>query len=393
MSETEKAPAIIEGRPSDLILQAALRLGIPIEVNENAGTGKIQFGRRRDRADRDPCLQYLDECARGIHEMGMKQLTPLVEAFNAHPSPALAAALQKVQTALSIWEPLTVFAVCRCGPEQGVPSSPSPPPSWKENQVPISGKTWRELAGFTEKVAEVGVGAGAFGIAVAAAASVPVVLPFAIAASAALTIVLTKEIIDDPPDEDFDQIPVVVPLTRPPLDLSTLGPSAQSAAAGMLDRAADQISVLIALRTALERSWGAELAGQANERQNQLTAAADFADQLASILEGNAQARTSLVAELRADGLVAILDRDTMTQMVLPAFTKGPPPEFTSVIDHYASGTIDSTAIWWEQLGARMFMGDDFGAGVFPENLNPPEAAFAETQQAQLLRDFAGVWR
>ena len=45
-----------------------------------------------------------------------------------------------------------------------------------------------------------------------------------------------------------------------------------------------------------------------------------------------------------------------MLLTVLRAFNEGPPPEFTSVIDHYASGTMDPTAIWWEQLSAPMFM-------------------------------------
>jgi hypothetical protein len=195
----------------------------------------------------------------------------------------------------------------------------------------------------------------------------------------------------DPPDANFDTLPEVRRPGRIRLDMATSSNDIRMAFTEALDLKAEQLSVSVALLTAIERSQGAELAGQAAARDRQLSAAADFAEMLAPILEALAGSRTALVAALRANGATIVIDADELRHSVLPAFLDGPSAEFIRGVDHYGVNGL-SAAELWQRTGAHLFDGEELGAGVFPELLNPPGLALAEVRAAQACREIAGRW-
>src|SRR5262249_49496878 len=145
------------------------------------------------------------------------------------------------------------------------------------------------------------------------------------------------------------------------IDMTSLPAGSQSAFTDMLDLAAEQLSLEFALLTAVERSQGAQLAGQDSARDQQLSAAADFAGELAPVLEKQVAARTAFAAALRADGMNGVLDASMILRKVLPGFLEGPSEGFVRAIEHYGDGRQDPGRLW-SRAGAHLFDGNDLGA-------------------------------
>lgn len=394
----------IEVRRSDPVFQAALRLGLPIEISENNDTALISAGRQAREQFTTPCMTYADDCWKKSHKIMMDLTKEAVALFTA--GVISASAVNELGKAYEHWHEEVVKTLCRCGgPIPGSPPPPGPPkPDWKTKPVGPLPWSWEQQGKVAGDIAPVAATAAVFAISLskfgvgaagAAAATAAGWVPIlgAVAAAAALTAAVLWLIANDPPDFNFTQIPVVVLPGRmqPEPDMTALPTSAQDAVNDVLDRIGEQIALSTALLAALERSWGAELSGQANERDAQLAAAADFGGQLATSLDQQFAARTRLVAEMRAAGLTITFDRELMAQVVVPTFSEGPTPEFISAVNHYGSGVLDPNTAWWI-CGAKLFDGDDFGAGVFPEMTNPPEVALAEARFAELLRSMRSVW-
>jgi len=385
-------PQPVRAHRSDPIFAAAFRLGLPMDFDADGESAMVHLTRQSLQRPFTPeewkqCSAFKDACARGIQTTGKALLMVVLALFEANQI-NLGQLLEAIRR-IDEWEWGRIRTECQCRPGEGLPESDQP--SWKTPRVKS------HLKGFTFSNAVVAAGFGV-AIAVSKVPGAPAVLVRVapvmgvLAAVNGLMAYVSNELASDPPDPNFAEVPTAVQLPRMSVDIAALPIALQTAFTDALDLAASQLSLSFALLTAIERSQGAELAGQTGARNLQLSAAADFAEQLAPVVEAQAPTRATLVAALRADGATTVIDTEAMVLEVLPAYLDGPPEEFVRAVAHYGTSNQDPNELW-QRVGARLFDGDDLGAGVFPEKLNPPELALAEASAAETFRQLAALWR
>jgi hypothetical protein len=364
-----------------------LGLGLDVEMSDDGESGVFRLAHSRIRTveEEEACRQFLKTCERRIHDKARARLELLMKKLAAHQINAgefLAAAENNDK-----WMMQSTIAECRCRDDD------RPPMPTGKTTTPDEREAFENVEFHADPYGSATLGAGVYfklhhdfvpHVEILDAAEA-----IEIWASLAVLMHHVGEAIAnaDPPDLNFDTVPEVHRPGRIQLDMGSSSSAIQQAFGEALDLHAEQLSVSVALLTAIERSQGAELAGQGVARDRQLAAAADFAGTLAPILEALAGARTALVAAFRAAGATIVIDADEL----LPAFLDGPSAEFIRGIDHYGVRDLTPGELW-QRAGAHLFDGDNLGDGVFPELLNPPELALAEIKAAQACRSIAGRW-
>jgi hypothetical protein len=343
------------------------------------------------------CKAFLDSCEDRIQDVS-RALTKAVVARLENHEINLGELLREIH-AIDSWEMQTMVAECRCRPgESDLPEIPD----WKDEEREFLGtkNTWRSVfADSAPTYAVLGTAAAAVGSYL----SVPGVVAEEVAArwapplivgGAMVTImgVVSASLAADPPDDDFADLPVVDVKPRFGVDLSELPRESQAAVTNLIDLAAEQTAVSFALLTAVQRSWGADVAGDEDASARQLEAAADLAERLADVAEGQAAARADLISAVRADITSLVIGQAEVLEHVLPGIVEGPNQTFTQVVNHYGDGNLDAERLWW-LMAAQLFNGAVPGEWVFPEELSPPALALAEAREVAYLRLIAEVWR
>jgi hypothetical protein len=383
-----------------MLFKAAIRLGLPIDLAEDGRSVLIDFhaAPRRTPEEEEACLAFLRPCQLRINGIELS----MDEAANAlrEAVPLSLGTFLEITEAVERWGWQTMLAECRCIDQPPRPDLPEGKTTTKEES-----KALGDVSFESDRLEAAAVGTG---IVIGAEAIGGEVLLEFIEGTGAVEL---KEVLDiwsgvaglmqyvgeeiaavDPPDPNFEQLPTVLRPGRIEIDMTSLPAGSQTAFTDMLDLAAEQLSLEFALLTAVERSQGAQLAGQDNARDRQLLAAADFAEQLAPVLEKQVAARTAFASAMRADGMNGVLDASMILRKVLPGFLEGPSAGFVRAIEHYGDGSQDPGSLW-SRAGAHLFDGNDLGAGVFPEMLNPPQLALAEVRAADALRQWASRLR
>src|SRR4051812_45800823 len=149
MSDKSRIQSKLELTRSGPIFQAALRLGLPIEISPHGDTRAIlSRSQLSTRAD-NPCQEFKDQCWAAIHKVTMDITKEMVDGWNA--GLVSGHMLDTVTKSLGIWEFHTVVTVCVCGPNPGgVPD----PPGWKKKKVTVYGQemTWQEAGDYQKNV-------------------------------------------------------------------------------------------------------------------------------------------------------------------------------------------------------------------------------------------------
>jgi hypothetical protein len=390
---------------SEILFKAAIRLGLPINLAEDGRSVLIDFhaSPRRTPAEEEACQAFLRPCMARIDGIA----SDLYEEANAlrETAPLSLGTFLEILKGIDRWHGQTMLAECRCKDQPPRPELPEGKTTTKEERNDLE-----DLSILSERLeaAAVGIERAAHSARVAGVVTGSEALLEVMEASEAEAVEPVLEIWSgvaslmqhvgeeiagaDPPDPNFGQLPTVLRPGRIEIDMTSLPAGSQTGFTDMLDLAAEQLSLEFALLTAVERGQGAQLAGQDNARDRQLSAAADFAQQLAPVLEKQVAARTAFVTAMRADGMNGVLDVPTILRAVLPGFLKGPSEGFVRAIEHYGDGSQDPGSLW-SRAGAHLFDGNDLGAGVFPEMLNPPQLALAEVRAADTLRQWASRLR
>lgn len=378
-------------RRSERLFNLALSHGLPLEIAADGESGVIRVERPRAFTVEEwlKCKEFLNKCCRRIQDIGRRMLEPVLARFEGHEI-NLGELLRQTEL-INLWEWQTIRVECRCRPTEERPEMPPGTTKTNNERDVLNAMNFHASPSISAAVGS-GIYFAAPHEAVLGIGVLHLAEPITIWAGLAATMryVGDKIATADPPDPNFDQLPVVLRPGRIELAMGSSSVAVQTAFNQALDLAAEQISLSRALLTAIERSQGAELAGQTNARDLQLSAAAEFAELLAPVLEAQAAARTALVAAIRADGATVVIGGVEMLDIVLPVFADGPSTHFARAIDHYGDGGQDANELWWK-ASASLFDGDDLG--VFPEILNPPELALAEARAAEVYRGLASRWR
>ena len=342
------------------------------------------------------CKAFLDSCEHRISDVATASTKVVIARFDNHEINL--GELQRESLAISSWEGQAMLAECRCRPgESDLPEIPD----WKGEEREVLGHdvTWRGIfaAGAPAyKVAGVAAGAAAAILLVPGVAEEVARrwAPPLIVTAAVMSIMgeVGASLAADPPDDDFADLPVVDVKPRFGVDISELPRESQAAVTNLIDLAAEQAAVSFALLTAVQRSWGADVAGDEDASTRQLEAAADLAERLADVAEGQAAARADLVSAVRADITSLVVGQAEVLEHVLPRIVEGPNQTFTQVVNHYGDGNFDAERLWW-LMAAQLFNGAAPGEWVIPEELSPPALALAEAREVAYLRLIAEVWR
>jgi hypothetical protein len=350
-------------RPDYAIRLFALRLGL--EVIEQPGSDIVVFRRRPRRMDNAACAAHIAECHDRIGketDVMRKAVVAKYEADVISVSEALAAMEQIMK-----WHHETTERVCRCGDG---PQAPKP----------------EELRRTAVEVGFIGA-AGIFGIS--AVLFPPLGFPLAVCTFlSGLFAVMIDNMVVDPPDPNFTELPSVVEFNLPELDTSELDPKVAAALMELLGTVGKSLSAGSALVAAFEKFQGATLAGDGIAATRQLGAAADFAELFADSLEALVGARTGLVAVLRMVGEGRMITEDEVLDLLSKGVIAEPPQVFrdAAALFHVQGAEI-------EDLWGRIVVNPLAAVGVFPELLSPSELAKAEANLATALRSSAIKWR
>jgi hypothetical protein len=342
------------------------------------------------------CKAHLEACQEAIHVPTMIATHEIADMLAQGEVDLVEA--DRLVTAISQWS-MKATMQCRCRPAQGdLPEIPD----WKGETRNVLGqdRTWRDIFQATvpvTTVAGLACGAavaymgfpGAVAVEVARRWGPPLVVAAGVGAILAF---VSDQLAKDPPDDDFAELPVVDLKPRFDIDLSDLPEESQEAVTHLIDLGAEQASVGFALLTAVQRSWGAEVAGDQEASTQQLEAAANLAERLADAVEGQVAARAALVAAVRVDLPTLIVSQKRLLEVVLPTLVEGPNETFEQVVSHYGDGNQDAEQLWW-LMSAQLFNGAVPGEWLFPDELSPPALSLAEAREAAYLRSITEVWR
>ncbi len=208
------------------------------------------------------------------------------------------------------------------------------------------------------------------------------------ALEAALSVYYNK-LARDPPDPNFT---VIAQPDPPSLPLQQAeGPITQGAADAFNALQANQeqqIGLLRALLTSINRADGALQAGNAFWEDQQMQAAAGYALQLATFLDGEAALRAALLAALQASGFpsVALSPNDVFFFELTVAFFGLPPPEPATLAALGVTGDDFALAV---DLMIVQDVNAVSAASPVPGVLADPALAADEAAMAAALRAFA----
>jgi hypothetical protein len=194
---------------------------------------------------------------------------------------------------------------------------------------------------------------------------------------------------EDPPDSNFLNVEQPAHVNVPTIDAGGLLDAAQEQALNqMLRNQADGLSVANALNTAINRAQGAEVAGDGNAKERQLSAAKGFALQWADILVQadslRAQAAVILAATFGAATLTVSWEQ--AQQIRTQIISTGWPAEAQEIFTLFGISTQDQARFLREAKFALLDISSLTGNVV--EKLRNPILREAEIELMLILREF-----
>ena len=194
----------------------------------------------------------------------------------------------------------------------------------------------------------------------------------------------------DPPDPDFTQIPQPQFPALPPLqpDGGAVTQALADAFDALQDNQEHQIGYIRAILECINRAGAASDAGSASWESAQLSAAAQYAQQAAALIDAGAAVRATLLAALQATGLPAVqlAPFDVFLFEFQVIFEGLPDVELEALA---RLGVSDEDILLMTQQAIVQDVNEVAGIGGFPGALADPVLAADEAAAAAALRSFA----
>jgi hypothetical protein len=198
-----------------------------------------------------------------------------------------------------------------------------------------------------------------------------------------------RELANDPPEDDFQDIPRPQAIQLPEITVDELINDNQALALNQwLSNMADSVSYASALASAINRAQGAEVAGDTEARQKQIAAARTYASGWADTLAVSASIRAQVAVALNMNAAINISPTDLLT-IQAEIIESGWPEDVTDFLTHFHVNTEEQAQILQE--ATSVFNNVTSVSGSLSDNLNDPDLALQESELIAALREFSIV--